>query len=124
MRILRSIGSVLGSYILCVLLVYLSDAPLKAMFPHEFVDLNTAPSWLLWVSTALFFVISVFCAWVCAKTAPDRVVKHVMWFFALGEVMGAGSMYASYGKAPLWFSIAWLVAWIPAVFIGWKVARR
>jgi hypothetical protein len=25
---------------------------------------------------------------------------------------------------PHWYSIAWLIAWIPAVFIGWKIARR
>ena len=124
MKILQSVGSVLGSYILCVVLVMLCDIPLKAAFPNEWVNMSTAPVWLLWLSTAIFFVVSVLCAWICARTAPSRPGMHVAWFFTLGELMGLGSTFAMYGKAPLWYSIAWLVAWIPAVFIGWKVARR
>jgi hypothetical protein len=124
MKLLRSVGSVLGSYILCVGLVILSDLPLKAAFPREFADINTAPAWLLWLSTGIFFLASILCAWICARTAPSRPGTHVLWFFALGEVMGVVSAIVGAGKTPMWYSIAWIVAWIPAVAIGWRLARR
>jgi len=124
MKLLRSVGSVLGSYVLCVVLVILSDLPLKAAFPREYADINTAPVWLLCLSTAIFFVISILCAWVCARTAPAQPGRHVLWFFALGEVMGIVSAVLNAGKVPVWFPIAWIVVRIPAVSIGWKLARR
>ena len=39
-------------------------------------------------STACFVVISIFSAWVCARFAPSRPGRHVLWFFVVGEVMG------------------------------------
>ncbi len=79
---------------------------------------------MLWLSTALFTVISILCAWVCAKLAPSNVRTHVFVFFALGEIMGLVATVLNWGKVPYWYSIAWLVVWIPAVWIGWKLANR
>lgn len=124
MRWLRSTASILGSYVLTILLVVLSDPLLHALFPKDYVAGKPIPDTLLWVSTAIFFVVSIFCAWLCARTAPGRVAAHVIWFFAIGEIMGLGSTYANWGKVPHWYSVAWLVAWIPAVWIGYKLARR
>ena len=124
MKILKSLGSILGAYALSIVLVLLTDPLLHALFPRDYVEGKPIPDPLLCLSTGLFFVIAIFCAWVCAKTAPDRVLKHVTWFFLLGEVMGGGATYANWGKLPHWYSIAWLVAWLPAVWIGWKLARR
>ena len=72
----------------------------------------------------LFAVISVVCAWVCAKLAPVKVRTHVIAFFALGEAMGLVFTLANWGKVPHWYSIAWLVVWIPAMWIGWKLSGR
>ncbi|MGO9242806.1 MAG: hypothetical protein ACLQBJ_18540 [Bryobacteraceae bacterium] len=124
MQWLKSIASILGSYILSIVLVMLSDPLLHALFPQDYVAGKPIPDTLLWLSTAIFVAVSILCAWVCAKTAPNKVLTHVIWFFAIGEIMGLGATYANWGKVPHWYSVAWLVLWIPSVWIGWKLARR
>jgi hypothetical protein len=124
MAIVKSILSVLGSYVLSIVLVMATDPLLHALFPHDYNRGQTIPDGLLLLSTALFTVISILCAWVCAKLAPSRVRVHVIAFFALGEIMGLVATLLNWGKMPHWYSIAWLLVWIPAVWIGWKLAGR
>jgi hypothetical protein len=124
MTILKSILSVLGSYVLSIVLVMATDPLLHALFPNDYNRGQTIPDGLLWLSTALFTVISILCAWACAKLAPSKVRVHVIVFFALGEIMGLVTTPLNWGKVPHWYSIAWLLVWIPAVWIGWKLAGR
>ncbi len=124
MSIAKSILAVLGSYILSVVLVMATDPLLHALFPNDYNPGQPISDRLLGLSTALFFVISILCAWVCAKLAPSRVRTHVLVFFALGEIMGLVFTVLNWGKVPHWYSIAWLIVWIPAIWIGWKLAGR
>ncbi|MGD0577750.1 MAG: hypothetical protein ABSC08_02355 [Bryobacteraceae bacterium] len=124
MQLLKSIASVAGSYILTIVLIILSDPLLHALFPKDYVAGKPIPDTLLGVSTAIFFVVSILCAWVCAKTAPGKVLTHIVWFFAIGELMGLVTTCVNWSKMPHWYSIAWLLLWIPGVWIGWKLARR
>lgn len=124
MKIGKSLLSILGSYVLSIVLVMATDPLLGVLFPNDYKRGQTLPDWLLWVSTALFAVISVVCAWVCAKLAPSKVRMHVLAFFALGEILGGVTTALSWGKMPHWYTIAWLIVWIPAVWIGWKLADR
>ena len=124
MSLLKSIACVLGSYALSIVLVSLSDPLLGALFPNDYVKGKPIPDTLLWISTGIFVLVAIFCAWVCAKTAPRNVGTHVFWFFALGEIMGLGATFVGWGKVPHWYSIAWLLLWIPGVWIGWKLAGR
>ena len=124
MQWLKSIASILGSYILTILLVMLSDPLLHALFPKDYVEGKPTPDTLLWLSTAIFFSSPSSAPGSARSTAPGKVLTHVLWFFAIGEIMGLGATYANWGKVPHWYSVAWLVLWIPAVWIGWKLARR
>ena len=87
---LESIAVVLGSYVLSVVLVLCMDPLLLRIFPGDFVRGRVPSDKPLIASTAFFVVISIFCAWVCARFAPGRAGRHVLWFFILGEVMGIG----------------------------------
>jgi O-antigen/teichoic acid export membrane protein len=124
MQLLKSIASVGGSYVLTIVLVIMSDPLLHALFPKDYVRGKPIPDTLLWLSTAIFVVVSILCAWICAKTAPGKVLTHIVWFFAIGEIMGLVTTCANWGKMPHWYSVAWLLVWIPAVWIGWRLARR
>ena len=124
MSLLKSLIAVVGAYVLCVALVMLSDPLLHLFFPNDYVSGRPVGTTLLVLSTVLFAVISAFCAWVCARMAPSRASMHVLWYFAIGEVMGLGSTVAFWGKVPHWYSIAWLVVWIPACWVGYKLSRK
>ncbi len=124
MNVAKSALSILGSYVLSIVLVMATDPLLNLLFPNDYKKGHTIPDSLLVVSTVLFTVIAILCAWVCAKVAPAKVRTHVLIFFALGEIMGLVATTFNWGKVPHWYSIAWLVVWIPAVWIGWKLAGR
>ncbi len=122
---LKSVGVVLGSYLLSVVLVMGTDPLLSKLFPGDFVTgripSNTA---LLW-STVFFVLISIFCAWLCARFAPRVPWKHVLWFGIIGEVMGLGATVPNWNKGwPHWYWLSWLLTWPISCWIGLQLAGR
>ena len=73
---LRSLALVLGCYVLSVLLVLATDPLLSALFPGDFVEGHIPTDLPLLASTGLFILISVLCAWLCARYAPGRPGRH------------------------------------------------
>ena len=67
---LKSIAVVVGSYLLSVVLVLATDPLLSRLFPGDFVRGRVPSDAALVASTALFVVVSILCAWLCARFAP------------------------------------------------------
>jgi hypothetical protein len=121
----KSVAVVVGSYILSIVLVLGTDPILSRIFPGDFVRGNIPSNKALMASTALFVLASILCAWVCARFAPSRAEKHVLWFFVLGEVMGIAATIPNWNKGwPHWYSVAWLLSWPVSCWIGLVLARR
>lgn len=116
---LKSIAVVVGSYVLSVILVFATNPLLSRLFPGDFVHGHVPSNKALLASTICFAIIAVICAWVCARFAPSKPGKHVLWFFVLGEVMGIAFTIPNWNKGwPHWYSIAWLVIWPIASYVG------
>jgi hypothetical protein len=122
---LKSIAIVAGSYLLSVVLVLATDPMLSLLFPGDFVKNHVPSDAALITSTALFVVVSILCAWLCARFAPDPASRHVLWFFIVGEVMGIGSIIPNWSKGwPHWYWLSWLLTWPVSCWIGLPLARR
>lgn len=122
---LRSIAVVVCSYLLSVVLVFATDPLLSFLFPGDFVRGRVPSNPALLASTALFVVVSVFCAWICARFAPARAARHVFWFFILGEAMGIAATIPNWSKPwPHWYWISWLLTWPVSCWIGLILSRR
>ncbi len=122
---LKSIAAVLGSYILSVSLVILTDPLLSLLFPGDFVKGHVPSNTALMASTGFFIVVSILCAWVCARFAPNRPGRHVLWFFILGEVMGIGATIPNWSKGfPHWYWLSWLLTWPISCWIGLMLSGR
>ena len=122
---LKSIAVVLGSYLLSVVLVLATDPLLSRLFPGDFVRGRVPSDEALVASTALFVVVSILCAWLCARFAPGCAARHVLWFFVLGEVMGIGATIPNWSKGwPHWYWLSWLFTWPVSCWIGLLLARR
>lgn len=120
---LKSIGVVVGAYVLSVALVLCTDPLLSALFPGDFTKGHVPSNRALAASTALFVVISILCAWLCARFAAANAAKHVLWFFILGETMGIVATIPNWNKGwPHWYWLSWLIAWPIACWIGLKLA--
>ena len=122
---LKSVGAVLGSYILSVILVLATDSVLSRIFPGDFVRGHVPSNPALLISTVSFVLISILCAWICARFAPAPAGRHVLWFFILGEVMGIASTIPNWSKGwPHWYWLSWLLTWPVSCWLGLKLSGR
>jgi len=120
---LKSIAAVAGSYVLSVVLVIGTDPLLSRIFPGDFVRGRVPSDTALATSTAMFVAISILCAWLCARFAPHSAGRHVLWFFAIGEVMGIATTIPNWSSAfPHWYWLSWLLSWPVSCWIGLKLA--
>jgi hypothetical protein len=121
----KSIAIVVGSYLLSVVLVLATDPLLSRLFPGDFVNGHIPSSAALMASTALFVVVSILCAWLCARFAPRRAARHVLWFFIVGEAMGSVAIILNWSKGwPHWYGLSWLLTWPVSCWIGLLFAGR
>ena len=122
---LKSIAVVIGSYILSIVLVIATDPLLSRIFPGDFVRGRIPSNPALFASTAFFVVVSILCAWVCARFAPRLPATHVFWFCVLGEVMGIGAIIPNWSKGwPHWYWLSWLITWPISCWIGLLLTGR
>ncbi len=122
---LKSIGIVVGSYLLSIALVISTDPLLSRVFPGDFVPGRVPSDAALIASTSLFVLVSILCAWVCGRFAPPRASRHVLAFFILGEVMGIAATIPNWSKNwPHWYWLSWLLTWPVSCYIGLMLARR
>ena len=122
---LKSLGAVLGSYVLSVVLVMATDPLLSRIFPGDFVKGRVPSNAPLIASTALFVAVSILCAWICARFAPARAGLHVVWFFILGEAMGIGAAIPNWRSGwPHWYWLSWLLSWPVSCWIGLLLSGR
>ena len=122
---LKSIAVVVGSYLLSIVLVLATDPLLSRLFPGDFEKGRIPSTNALLASTACLAVVSILCAWVCARFAPGNPARHVLWFFVLGEAMGIAAIVPGWNKGwPHWYGLSWLVIWPVGCWIGLKLAGR
>jgi O-antigen/teichoic acid export membrane protein len=122
---LKSIVVVVGCYLLSVVLVIATDPLLSLLFPGDYVRGRVPSNTSLMASTALFVAVSILCAGLCARFAPRRAARHVLWFFILGEAMGIGATIPHWSKGwPHWYWLAWLLTWPVSCWIGLRLAGR
>jgi hypothetical protein len=111
--------------VLSVVLVLATGPLLSRLFPGDFVRGHVPSDAPLITSTALFVVVSILCAWLCARLAPGRASRHVLWFFIVGELMGIGATIPNWSRGwPHWYWLSWLLTWPLSCRIGLLLARR
>ena len=121
---LKSILVVAGSYVLSVVLVLCSDPLLSALFPGDFAKGHVPSDTALAASTGLFIVISVLCAWLCARFSPAPKWKRVLAFMILGELMGLAATIPNWSTGwPHWYWLSWLISWPVSCFVGLKIEQ-
>ncbi len=121
----KSIAVIVGSYLLSIILVMGTDPLLSRIFPGDFVRGRIPANVALLASTGLFVIISILCAWVCARFAPGRAGLHVLWFFVIGEVMGIAATVPNWSKGwPHWYWLSWLLTWPVSCWLGLMLSGR
>jgi hypothetical protein len=75
------------------------------------------------LATSYRIVISVGAAWLTARLAPDRPMKHALMLGYVGTVLGLIGVVVTWnlGLGPRWYPIALAVLAIPQCWLGGKL---
>jgi nitrate/nitrite transporter NarK len=117
-KLLRSIASVVLSYIVVYGIVAGSDPVLTHFFPTQYVRGKVPPAFLLWTSTAIYALATILGGWLCVRIAPSKPGVHLFILFLVGEIIGLGFTIMNWGAWPHWTSIVWMLVWPIFLWIG------
>ena len=118
----KSIWAVVAGVLVIIVVTTLVDIVLHAtsVFPPMDQPINDA---LALLATSYRVVISVGGAWLTARLAPDRPMKHAMILGAVGTGLGLVGVVATWnlGLGPRWYPILLAVLAIPQCWVGGKI---
>jgi hypothetical protein len=118
----KSIWAVVAGVLVIVIGSTLVDIVLHAtgVYPSNNQPLTDA---LALLATAYRVVISVGGAYLTARLAPDKPMKHAMILGVVGTVLGLAGLVATWnlGLGPRWYPIALAVLAIPQCWAGGKL---
>jgi ABC-type transport system involved in cytochrome c biogenesis permease subunit len=124
MKVLRSIASVVGCYLVVFFIVRLSDPVLERIFPGQYVQGKVPPMFVLWISAAVFAAASLVGGWLSVRIAPAQPGRHLLALFILGEAIGVIFTIVNPGHLPLWNSLLWLAIWPVFLWMGGRARGR
>ena len=118
----KSIWAVMAGVLFIVVVTTLVDIALHALdvFPpmdHPLDDRLAA------LATSYRILISVGGAWITARLAPGKPLKHALILGLVGTVLGLVGVVATWnrGLGPRWYPIALAVLAIPQCWVGGKL---
>ena len=78
------------------------------------------------LATAYRIISSIGGAWLTARLAPDKPMKHALALGVVGTVLGFAGVVATWnsGLGPRWYPIALAVLAIPQCWVGGKLYVR
>ena len=118
----KSIWAVFAGVLFIIVVTTLVDIVLHAtgVFPPMDQPIGDA---LALLATSYRIVISVGGAWLTARLAPDKPMKHAMILGYVGLALGLVGLVATWnmGLGPRWYPIALAVLAIPQCWAGGKI---
>lgn len=122
----KSIGAVVAGLFFIIIVSTLVDITLHLakVFPPVGEPMTDA---LAVLASSYRLVIGVAGAWLTARLAPARPMKHALILGGIGIVLGLAGVVATWnmGLGPRWYAISLPLVAIPQCwFGGWLFARR
>jgi hypothetical protein len=118
----QSIWAVVAGVLVIIVVSTLVDIVLHALrvFPPIDQPINDS---LALLATSYRVVISIGGAWLTARLAPDKPLKHAMILGLVGTVLGLVGVVATWnrGLGPRWYPVLLAVLAIPQCWVGGKL---
>jgi hypothetical protein len=118
----KSIWAVVAGVLVIIVVTTLVDIAMHAIgiFPPMDQPINDA---LALLATSYRIVITVGGAWLTARLAPDKPMKHAMILGVVGTFLGIVGVVATWnrGLGPRWYPIALAVLAIPQCRAGGRL---
>jgi hypothetical protein len=118
----KSVWAVVAGVLFIVVVSTLVDIVLHALrvLPPMKQPLNDS---LALLATSYRVVISIAGAWLTARLAPDKPMKHAMILGVVGTFLGLVGVVATWnqGLGPRWYPVLLAVLAIPQCWLGGKL---
>ena len=118
----KSVWAVAAGVLVIIVVTTLVDIVLHltGVFPPMDQPIDDA---LALLATSYRIVISVGGAWLTARLAPDKPMKHAMILGLVGVVLGFVGVVATWnlGLGPRWYPISLVVLAIPECWAGGRI---
>ena len=118
----KSVWVVVAGVLVVIVVTTLVDIVLHAtgVFPALGQPINDA---LALLATSYRIVIGIGGAWLTARLAPDKPMKHALILGGVGIVLGLVGVVATWnlGLGPRWYPILLTVLAIPQCWVGGKI---
>jgi len=124
-RLGRSIGAVVAGFVTILVTHTGTDAVLHAtgVYPAAGQVMSDA---LFGLAFGYRFFFSVLGAYVTARLAPARPLKHALVLGSIGVVLSLAGLIATYGRGPefgpLWYPLSLVLVSLPCCWLGAKLA--
>lgn len=121
----KSIVAVVVGIVVTVVVTTLVDIALHAAHVFPPIDQRIGNRLAL-LATSYRIVITVAAAWLTARLAPNKPMKHAMMLGYVGIVLGLIGLSATWnlGLGPRWYPIALVVLSIPQCWLGGLIYLR
>ena len=122
MKMKKSIWAVLAGFLVIVLVSTLVDVILHAMGAYPPWD-QPIDDKLSALATAYRVLISIGGAYLTARMAPEKPMKHALILGAIGIFFGSLGAVATWNKGlgPHWYPVALVVLAVPQCWLGAKL---
>jgi hypothetical protein len=122
----RSIWAVVAGLLFVIVMTTIVDGVLHIVGFYPPMDQPIDDRQSL-VATAYRIIISIAGAWITARLAPARPMKHVLTLGIVGTILGLIGVAATWnrGLGPRWYPVALAVLAIPQSLVGgWLYLRQ
>jgi hypothetical protein len=123
--ILKSIWAVVAGVFFIIVVTTLADIVLHlaGVFPPMDQPINDA---LALLASSYRLVIGIAGAYLTARLAPDRPMRHAMILGYVGIVLGLAGLVATWnlGLGPKWYPVSLVMLAVPQCWAGGKLFER
>jgi hypothetical protein len=118
----KSVWAVVAGVLFIIVVTTLVDVVLHAVHVYPPIDQRLGDNLAL-LATAYRIVISIAGAWLTARLAPDKPMKHALILGVVGTVLGLLGVVATWnsGLGPRWYPILLTVLAVPQCWVGGKL---
>jgi len=121
----KSVWAVAAGVLVVIVVTTAVDLLLHAagIFPQAGQPLDNA---LALLASSYRLVITVGAAWLTARLAPGKPMKHALVLGAIGTLLGLAGVVATWnlGLGPRWYPVSLAVLAVPECWAGAKIQQR